>query len=355
VHPLTTSAWFERVASEVLALIEQAERYIGERTQEFVSTMIDLQILAHLALYHARRAHAGFRWSLFQHAQDLHALDEAIAHEEQAIAAWSRIVAAAGDAYADDLMMGLERAGLSGHWRDELAALQDGLQELRERRARFRPPQSQEGPQIAHVPVRVVAPGQDLVIRATVSSNEPIARVQVGYAHTAGNSTYTKLERSEPFLYRATIPGAAVRPGLRYAIKAIDGAGQRATFPQEGHAHTIAVIVTDDDAPPTVIHTPIATAPAGVPLTVTSTVRDPSGVQWVRLRYRSVTQFQEFRSLEMRPTGRSDEYQATVPGEHVDPGWDFMYLIEAMDNCGNGRIYPDLEVETPYVVVQLKR
>jgi hypothetical protein len=32
-----------------------------------------------------------------------------------------------------------------------------------------------------------------------------------------------------------------------------------------------------------------------------------------------------------------------------------MYLIEVMDNCGNGKIYPDLEVETPYVVVQLDR
>ena len=35
--------------------------------------------------------------------------------------------------------------------------------------------------------------------------------------------------------------------------------------------------------------------------------------------------------------------------------WDFMYLIEVMDNCGNGNIYPDLETETPYVVVRLER
>ena len=56
------------------------------------------------------------------------------------------------------------------------------------------------------------------------------------------------------------------------------------------------------------IHTSITTAPAGQPLTITATVRDPAGVQWVRLRYRSVTQFQEFRSLEMRPTGQADEY-----------------------------------------------
>jgi hypothetical protein len=39
----------------------------------------------------------------------------------------------------------------------------------------------------------------------------------------------------------------------------------------------------------------------------------------------------------------------------VDPKWDFMYLIEVMDNCGNGKIYPDFSVEKPYIVVRLKR
>ena len=32
-----------------------------------------------------------------------------------------------------------------------------------------------------------------------------------------------------------------------------------------------------------------------------------------------------------------------------------MYLIEVMDNKGNGKIYPDIEKETPYVVVKLQR
>jgi hypothetical protein len=31
-----------------------------------------------------------------------------------------------------------------------------------------------------------------------------------------------------------------------------------------------------------------------------------------------------------------------------------MYYIEAIDNAGNGRIYPDLERETPHVVVRLE-
>ena len=68
-----------------------------------------------------------------------------------------------------------------------------------------------------------------------------------------------------------------------------------------------------------------------------------------------MTQFQDYRSLEMQPVGRDDEYEAVVPGEQVDGRWDFMYLFEVMDRCGNGKVYPDFEVETPYIVVPLDR
>ena len=32
-----------------------------------------------------------------------------------------------------------------------------------------------------------------------------------------------------------------------------------------------------------------------------------------------------------------------------------MYYVEAVDRQGNGRIYPDLEIETPYAVASVKR
>ena len=75
----------------------------------------------------------------------------------------------------------------------------------------------------------------------------------------------------------------------------------------------------------------------------------------MRLRYRSVNQYQDYRTLPMRPTDRKDEYRAVVPAEHIPSQWDFMYLIEVMDNHGNGRIHPDLETDMPYVVVKLNR
>ena len=57
--------------------------------------------------------------------------------------------------------------------------------------------------------------------------------------------------------------------------------------------------------------------------------------------------------MPMLPTGKGNEFEATIPGEDIDPKFDLMYLFEVMDNAGNGKIYPDLTKETPYVVVKV--
>ena len=109
------------------------------------------------------------------------------------------------------------------------------------------------------------------------------------------------------------------------------------------------------DEPPVVSHQPVIKAAAGKPLTISAEVRDPDGVKWVHLRYRSVNQQQDYRTLTMLPEGGNDRYQAVIPAEEIVPTWDLMYLIEVMDKPGNGAIFPDLNRETPYIVVRLTR
>jgi len=348
MHPGRSADRFARLSREVLECVRQAEQRIGKHTsREFVSTMVDLRILAGLALYHSRRARAGLSLAMFKHSQDANALDDAIRHEGEAIEAWEGIVAAAGDVYHDNLMMG---RGLSGHWKDELEELKSGLKQLRRQRGGFKPPRPKAGPRIAHVPVRRALPGADLVLRATVSAKGGVRGVRVVLGRDS-----VEMKRTRPNLYSGTIPAAKVAGGLSYFIEATDGAGRRATWPRGGRSAAVAVAVTDDRAPPAVTHAPVRTAAAGKHLTVTAKVTDPSGVRWVRLRYRSVTQFEDYRTLQMKRTGRKDEYAATVPADHVPAEWDFMYLIEVMDRAGNGAIHPDLERQTPYVVVKLNR
>src|SRR5262249_55812623 len=90
LDPEHNSAWFERAATDVLAAAAAAEPALGPRaSNEARSTLVDLRILAHLARYHARRIRAGLAYALFTATQDRNALEDAVAHERQAIAAWT--------------------------------------------------------------------------------------------------------------------------------------------------------------------------------------------------------------------------------------------------------------------------
>jgi hypothetical protein len=48
-------------------------------------------------------------------------------------------------------------------------------------------------------------------------------------------------------------------------------------------------------------------------------------------------------------------YRGRIPAAFIDPKWDLLYFVEVMDSQKRGRMYPDLEKETPYVVVSVQR
>jgi hypothetical protein len=108
-----------------------------------------------------------------------------------------------------------------------------------------------------------------------------------------------------------------------------------------------------------VVHEPAKRADAGKPLTIAAqiwTYQDPpTELKSVRLRFRPVNQRLDYESLEMKPTGKKDEYCATIPAEILSTQWDLMYYIEIIDDAGNGGIYPDPQEQTPYVVVKIRR
>jgi hypothetical protein len=108
----------------------------------------------------------------------------------------------------------------------------------------------------------------------------------------------------------------------------------------------------EDRIPPTIEHERIISAKPGQPLTVRAKVSDISSVRSVTLRYRHVTQFEDYETVEMKPEGNTGIYSATVPGSAISSDWNFMYFIEAIDSVGNGINLPDLAREQPYVMVK---
>ena len=106
---------------------------------------------------------------------------------------------------------------------------------------------------------------------------------------------------------------------------------------------------------PTATLLPAAPAVVGSPVSVTARVAASNGVQWVRLRYRHLNQQEDYETTEMQLQPGSGLYTGTIPAAFVDPKWNLQYFVEVVDRTGLGRQFPDLDVETPYVVLAVQR
>jgi hypothetical protein len=110
-----------------------------------------------------------------------------------------------------------------------------------------------------------------------------------------------------------------------------------------------------DSAPPSVILPPAAKARPGQPFTVSLRAEDESGIASIRLRYRHLTQVEDYQTVDMTPDPKTGLYSAAIPGDFITPVWDLIYFVEAIDSAGNGRNYPDLEKGAPYVIMPVMR
>jgi hypothetical protein len=344
------------MSNSILQQVADAERKIGPHPPtEFLSTITDLKILAYLALYHSRRMPAAVHYSLFRETQDLWSLEAAIRHEKRAAQAWQKLVESAGDVYASDLKMGIAHGGLAGHWKDELALLREGIVKLERRRSEFQPELRGAEIQIAHAPLRRTPPHNAVAFRATVFSQHKPAHVRCIVKAPSGERQPYDMRPAGRWRYVGEAPLPPAGEQLIYFIEARGSSGGRATYPPTGSQAPICLRVSRDRQPPEIELDRVAAARAGEPVRVSVRATDPSGVKWVRLRYRHLTQFEDYQSVEMVLDEQSGRYAAQIPGKFVVPRWDVMYFVEAMDEEGNGRMAPDLEKEMPYVIVHLER
>ena len=88
---------------------------------------------------------------------------------------------------------------------------------------------------------------------------------------------------------------------------------------------------------------------------VTAKVNGASQLKSIRLRYRHLTQFEDYQSMPMVWDHQRDRFTAAIPGDFIVPNWDLMYFIEAADQQGRGWKVPDFEKEIPYVTVTVER
>jgi hypothetical protein len=131
---------------------------------------------------------------------------------------------------------------------------------------------------------------------------------------------------------------------------------ERRNAPQRADAKRAPPPGADTESKPPVAQLqPVAAASPGRDLQIAARITAPAGVKWVRLRYRHLTQFEDYQTAEMTLDSVAGLYKGVIPARFIDPKWDLMCLVEVADKTGVGRMYPDLERETPYVVIAVKR
>jgi hypothetical protein len=187
-----------------------------------------------------------------------------------------------------------------------------------------------------------------------VTARQGLARVEVIATQTGKYRTVVMKSLGDG-RYEAMLPALDQADKRAYTIKAIDTQGRETFYPKDGLDQPIVVTLSTDEQSPRVYLERLAKGKPGQALTVHAQVTDPSGIQWVRLRYRHLTQFEDYESLDMKLNPATGLYQGTIPGEFITSEWDLMYFVEAVDTQGNGCTIPDLEIEMPYAIVELKR
>jgi hypothetical protein len=97
-----------------------------------------------------------------------------------------------------------------------------------------------------------------------------------------------------------------------------------------------------------------AAATPGQDLPVTIHIAPGTAIRSARLRYRHLTQYENYEAVDMAPGG-DGMFTARIPGAFITPAWDVMYFVEVIAADGRGRNYPDLDREAPYVIVPVRR
>ena len=115
------------------------------------------------------------------------------------------------------------------------------------------------------------------------------------------------------------------------------------------------VAFTNDAPKPVIVHEPVRTALLNQPLIIRAKVSSATGIKWVQVLYRPVDQTKNYEVLEMKSVDENGNYEAVIPAEKINPKFDFMYFIQAMDNQHRGVMHPDFNKETPYYFVSLRR
>ncbi len=224
-------------------------------------------------------------------------------------------------------------------------------------------------PSLGHAPLRRVDPKKDAVFSAaitmppqpdaagalTASSADRLAAAELLWRTDAAPEWRSRpLETKDGFLYTAVLPaGTLAGRWIDYAFRATDRTGHVSRLPEARDSGKFQARLTSDTIGPEIRHQPLPAAEPGRPITIRAKVSDPEGVAVVRLYFRPLADDRPYECIVLEKQG--SDYVGTIPGEIIVPEFEFIYFLEAVDEAGNGRFFPDWKTATPYYIVPVKR
>ena len=121
--PLQLASWFNRLADNTRVAVDAARSTTadGDQTAEFDTTVLDMQMIAELADYHAEKTRAATALRFYQETDDTADLRDAYTHMRAAIESWSALVDRGEGTYHDDLVFAMGASSAhEGNWADRL-------------------------------------------------------------------------------------------------------------------------------------------------------------------------------------------------------------------------------------------
>ena len=207
VTPFQTQHWFQLTSADVLEKVDKISKAKMPDTEqhelELETTLVDLQILAFLAQYHAERIPAAIWYNIYKETNDQLALGKAIDAEQKAIDAWRKIVKVADGVYGEHLRFGSKAMTPEGarlyeaekgkpwwethsrsfpeNWAEELGKLEKGLAEIKklkgtntldktahEKLEQKMKAQPRSKIEVELLDIKLAVPGKDLEISAKI-------------------------------------------------------------------------------------------------------------------------------------------------------------------------------------------
>jgi hypothetical protein len=411
--PAEMAARFDAWAGQIEESLKTFAPAPAQSGKELASARIDFTLLSELARYHARRIRSAQSFQFFTRSAERQYLLDAIRHYERAVGHWTAIAKLTDGVYYDHMVFNRPPEQI-GHWKDELPFLKVDLERLRqidrlfiensehpEKAETWKPEahhkmalrwKEERGvltrwadtalasddaagdlpdrysmrsaqsviqklfrlhrySKILHVPIRYAKAGSPVRVHASLLGSREKLRMKVFYRIAGRGFEFASADMSESGknIYSGSLPAAGTGDTLLYYFQTSGETDYFHGSAKEPHA---VVVRGTANLRPNILHTDIPKARIGTEVRVRAKVETAGKPVAVRLHYRHLDQAEDWNIVEMKSDG--DGYEAAIPGEFIVPKWDISYAIEAVDNTGLGRFYPDPDVRQPFVVTMVE-